>query len=250
MKQRTGFFWAVVCILSLLVCQVAMAEEVRIMTYNVRSCHGLKGNNINVKQVADVIAAESPDVTGIQEMDQKNKRCGNRDILKELAEMLKMEHAYAPAIPFKGGFYGIGTLSKAKPLKSRYVPLPGKEEKRTLQITEFKSFVFFNTHLSLTEESRLESLKVIKKEQAKYHKPIFIVGDFNAKPGDPTLAGLQKMGWKKISPDAFTFPANKPNCEIDYVWVLNAPKLKVKKAYVVNAPKESDHRPVMVVVEF
>lgn len=69
-----------------------------------------------------------------------------------------MHPFFAPAIDYDGGKYGIGMLSREKPLDVRVVPLPGREEARTLFVADFPDYTFVGTHLSLTGDDRMASL--------------------------------------------------------------------------------------------
>ena len=245
--QPRFLFW--ILILLFFCAAPISARELRVLTYNVRNGRGLDKADADIPRIIGVIASQKPDVVGIQEIDQNTQRSGKRDLMKEMSAALKMRANFAPAVSLQGGKYGIGTLSKIKPLKVYNIPLPGKEEKRTLQVVEFRKFVFFNTHFSLTKESRIESVKIIETERKKFTKPIILTGDFNAKKNSTTIRELQK-NWTQISPDAKTFPADKPRIQIDYVFITNAENVVVKEAKVIEATKESDHRPVLVVVDF
>ena len=225
-------------------------ETVRVMSYNVRNCVGMDGSRFDVDRVAKVVAGANPDIAGIQELDCKTERSGGRDILTELSEGTKLNGAFSAAIEFQGGQYGIGSLTKQKPLRVRTVPLPGKEERRALHILEFDKYVFFVTHLSLTPESRAESVQIINAERDKYSKPAILVGDFNALPDSAVMKEFFKT-WQDVGPKAFTFPANNPKIRIDYVLVSVPDKkpVKVIDAQVLDEPVASDHRPIISVIE-
>lgn len=242
--MRKFTFLMCLCTLAVLAGTVS-AAELKIMSYNVRNCKGMSDEEIRLERTAGVIRSVAPDIAGIQELDRNAVRCGKRDIPQELGEAAQMQAFYAPAIDFQGGKYGIGTLTKRKPLKSWNVPLPGTEEKRTLQITEFEEYVFFNTHFSLTSEDRLKSVSIINSERAKFEKPVILCGDFNAFPDSPEIQELQKT-WKILTPDAPTFPASSPNIRIDYIMISTSKSYQILESRVVEAPEESDHRPVYV----
>ena len=53
-------------------------------------------------------------------------RSGGIDVLRTLGERTLMFPTYAPAIDFDGGKYGVGMLSKEKPVSYRYIALPGR----------------------------------------------------------------------------------------------------------------------------
>ncbi|MDO4630429.1 MAG: endonuclease/exonuclease/phosphatase family protein [Planctomycetia bacterium] len=226
------------------------AAEARLMTYNIRNGRALTGSEIRLELPAGVIRKAAPDVVGIQELDFRTTRSGNRDIPAELGELVGFQVEFARAIDFQGGGYGIGTLSKTEPLRTYSVPLPGAEERRVLQVTEFADFVFFNTHFSLTEASRLESIAIIETERKKFTKPIFLCGDFNAVPDSAPMKELSKT-WRMLSPVECTYPADEPRIPIDHFWTpCDVKNVEVLDARVICAPSESDHRPVFIHVRF
>lgn len=77
---------------------------------------------------------------------------GGRDTLQELAARTTLTGTYAKAIDYSGGSYGVGILSREKPLSVKRIPLPGREEARVLLMAEFRDYWFCVTHLSLTRE--------------------------------------------------------------------------------------------------
>ena len=101
-------------------CQPAGAQgPLRVLSYNVRNCRGLDDDQaLNVTRIARVVSNQVPDVVALQELDRKTRRSTGRDVLQELAVATGMTGAYGEAIPFQGGSYGVGILSKNKPLRS------------------------------------------------------------------------------------------------------------------------------------
>ncbi|MDO4571278.1 MAG: endonuclease/exonuclease/phosphatase family protein [Planctomycetia bacterium] len=226
----------------------AYAEEVRILTYNIRNGRGLASPDVDLERPTRVIREIDPHVVGLQEVDRLTRRSGGRDIPRELGTLTQREVEYASAIDFDGGEYGVATLSSQKPIRSYKVPLPGKEERRVLQVVEFEHFVLFNTHFSLMKESRINSISILEQERKKFTKPVVLCGDLNATPDSETISELRK-NWRILSPSVPTFPADAPTIQIDYVLVpIDAP-IEVREACVWDAPKESDHRPVCVLIE-
>ena len=240
---------ALIFVLMLMASGAFAQEFVKIMTYNVRSGKGMD-NVRDCGRVAKVILEQQPDLVAVQELDSMTNRCGKKYILGEIAQLTGMHPEYFPAIKFDGGKYGIGILSKEKPLAVQGFPLPGREEKRALLVVEFQDYMFACTHLSLTEEDRLESLEIIGKIAAASQKPFYFAGDLNDTPGSPFLDGLQKNFRILNDVKAQTFPAPLPDRTLDYiaVWKGTAPKLDVVSKDVVDEPMASDHRPVCVVL--
>lgn len=90
--------------------------EATFMSYNVKNGTGMDGKR-DYDRTARVIAEAKPDVAALQELDSKTKRSGGRDTLQELAVRTKLTGTYAKAIDYSGGSYGVGLLSREKPLE-------------------------------------------------------------------------------------------------------------------------------------
>lgn len=205
-------------------------------------------NVCSFRRIADVILDENPDVVAIQEVDSATRRSGNKYVLGEIAERTRMHAAYAPAIDHDGGKYGIGILSKKKPLDVQAMPLPGREERRVLMVAEFDDYLFCCTHLSLTEEGRLASLHIINAVAASKKKPFFLAGDMNDRPDSEFIRSLQKDFQVLTDSRKKTFPSPEPVETIDYIFTRKSDvnDLAVLSEKVVNEPVASDHRPVSV----
>ena len=217
------------------------------MTYNIRNAKGMDGV-CNFQRIANVISNETPDVVAIQELDSMTTRSGQKFVLNEIAERTQMHASYAPAISFQGGKYGIGILSRKKPLDIHSYPLPGREEARMLMVAEFEDYFFACTHLSLTEEDRLASLDIIKKSVGKSDKPYFLAGDLNDTPDSKFIKALQQDFQILTNLKKPTFPATEPTETIDYIaaWKHRSNNFANLSAQVHEEPLASDHRPLSV----
>lgn len=217
------------------------------MTYNIRNAKGMDGV-CNFQRIANVISNETPDVVAIQELDSMTTRSGQKFVLNEIAERTQMHASYAPAISFQGGKYGIGILSRKKPLDIHSYPLPGREEARMLMVAEFEDYFFACTHLSLTEEDRLASLDIIKKSVGKSDKPYFLAGDLNDTPDSKFIKALQQDFQILTNLKKPTFPATEPTETIDYIaaWKHRSNNFANLSAQVHEEPLASDHRPLTV----
>ena len=105
-----------------------------------------------------------------------------------------------------------------------------------------------NTHLSLNEAERIESVKIITKWTKKYDKPVFLIGDLNATP-DSTPLEILKKKWQILSnPKQPTSPSVNPVRTIDYVlgYVGNGQTYIKHNAQVIDEQVASDHRPLFV----
>ena len=227
----------------------------RLLCYNVRNCMGLDGVQ-DFERVAKIITDADADAVAIQELDSMTTRYPGKDVLAELAALTGMYPTFAPSIDYKGGKYGIGMLTKEKPISYRRVPLPCRSEPRSLLIVELQDYYYCCTHLSLHEEDRITSAGIIVEEFSKLDKPALLAGDFNA---DPTSEFMKVMAehfqvLKKTDGEGFTFRADKPFSEIDYICLFTdkGATAEVSSHTVIYAPVESDHRPIvadMVITE-
>ena len=224
----------------------AQHSRLRLMTYNVRNAKGMD-NKTDYDRIVVVLKKADADIIALQELDSATTRSGGENVVKTLAEKSGSAHVYGAAISYQGGKYGVGILSKKKPSSYYKVALAGKEEERVLLVAEFKKYVIFCTHLSLTDSDRLASVNIINDYAAKYKKPVYLLGDLNAEPNSNVIVAL-KANWKLLSGEEPTFPAPVPTKCIDYILVMNGTRLKVISKDVLNEPMASDHSPVVVEV--
>lgn len=226
------------------------AQKVNILSYNVHNCIGLDGQR-DYQRIATVILQANPDVVAIQEVDSATTRNGGVYALGELAKHTQMHGIFGAAIPYQGGSYGIGILSKEKPMQYKIIPMPGREEKRALIVAEFEEYVFCATHQSLTPEDQELSVPLIVEALKDIRKPIFMAGDMNSLPTDKPQQMLAGHFTTLSDTAAFTFPADKPEQCIDYIYAYsrNNHQFKVKKQKVIAETVASDHRPVLVKVQ-
>ena len=228
----------------------------RVASYNILHCSGINDcKSIDPARTAEVIRSLDTDVCSLQEVDRNSDRCGGVDQTAVLAEMTDRTGTFSAAITIPGGEYGVALLSKQAPQRVEFVPLPGKEEKRTLLIAEFDDFVLFNTHLSLKHPSRVKSAEIISQKLREQSKPVILTGDMNIASADEREELFGKE-WTVLTADAPTFPSDGPRARIDYILIADPTgkipagsehwSKMVLSAKVVDAPNVSDHLPVMV----
>jgi endonuclease/exonuclease/phosphatase family metal-dependent hydrolase/Icc-related predicted phosphoesterase len=219
-------------------------KTVRVMSYNIRNAKGMD-NIVDYQRIADVINNLNPDIVALQELDSVTNRSQGVDVLAQLANHTAMYSVYGASIPFDGGKYGIGILSKEKSISWKRIPLPGREEARSLLMVEFKDYVCCCTHFSLNEDDRRASVDIIDRSVKDFNKPVILAGDINATPETPVLEAF-KQNWIILTDTKqFTFPSDKPNRTIDYIFGY-APKEYVYSVWqtrVLNT-LASDHLPL------
>ena len=221
--------------------------QVTIMSYNVRHCAGMD-LVVDYDRTAAVIIENQPDVVALQELDSMTGRSGQKYQLKELAKRTNYYPVFGKAIDYDGGGYGVGILTKEKPLSTKRIPLPG-EEPRVLLLVELKDYVIACTHLDLEESERLASTPIIIEEAQSWQKPFILAGDWNDYQNSQLLQELTKY-FTINSGDDFTFPADEPNECIDYVATYNSHSAKTLESVVIDEKEASDHRPLVVKLSF
>ena len=225
--------------------------RLKILSYNVRNARGMD-DEVNFDRVAKVINRINADCVALQELDSATRRSGGVVVLDELAKRTHMYAVYNSSIDYDGGKYGIGILTKEKPLRHEAIALPGSEEKRSLLVFEMKDCVFCCTHWSLRQADRLASVALMNEVLEKYtHKPVFLAGDLNAVPASEEMAELTKQWIILNDPFQPTIPVVNPNRCIDYVLFKDNPQFHVRilETKVENEPLASDHLPVWVEVK-
>ncbi len=193
------------------------SHQLRVASYNIQHGVGMD-QKLDYKRIADVLHGINPDVVAVQEVDSMTRRTDNTYSLGEIADHMSYYASYAPAISFDGGKYGIGILSRKRPIRLEQHALPGREEARTLLVAEFDDYVFAATHLSLTEADLMASLSIIKDIAKKCSKPFIIAGDLNALPDSPFIKQLEKKFYI-CNHKGKSWPADDPKECLDYIAV-------------------------------
>ena len=224
---------------------IGQKGTLKLASYNIRNGKGMDGKT-DLDRTVSVIKNMDADVIALQEVDSMTKR-NEVDVLKYLEEKLKLNSVFGAAISYQGGKYGVGLLSKQKPIRHYTIPLPGKEEERVLLVVEFKKYIVFSTHLSLTEADRNTSVEIINQQAALFTKPVYLFGDLNAEP-QSTAMTLLKRDWNLLSGEAPTFPATNPTKCIDFILSRNSKKERISTT-VIEEPMASDHRPLLVTIK-
>lgn len=218
------------------------AEAFRVMCYNVRHCRGMD-DIVDYDRVANVIRDIDPDVVALQELDSATVRSSGASSVRELGERMGMYYTFGSAIDFEGGRYGVGVLSKEKPLSHQTVALPGREEERALLIVEFTDYYLCSTHFSLTNEDKQASVPLIIEAVKDITKPLFLGGDMNCVYDSPVQEELRS---KFITLSDYTPVGGKRRC-IDFIYGYdNGNTYHVTEKMTIVERMASDHFPLFV----
>ena len=244
--------------------QEPASETLRLATYNV-GVFSKSGTNTTFMVVA-MMKELGVCALSMNELDSCNTRHQVFQLKTFAREMGSWDYTYAPALDYKGGWYGIGITSdpKLNIIKRFRLKLSkaGGSEVRALAVNEFQDFVFCSTHLDhKSKDAQLvqagEITSWVETTFGNSRKPVILCGDFNALPSSETIAYMRK-NWTILSPYGFTYPANNPSKCIDYIMVYKnaADRVSLKEAKIATDFKSgdvtvaSDHLPVYVDVEF
>lgn len=239
-------------------------------------------NRRSLQRIADLIQRHDPDIVGVQEVD-RNRRPGTdyNDQLRILGNKLNMETAFGvtieePPTESSGGEprqYGIAVLSPHKIMNvdNQHFKKWPDAEPRTLLETRINVngtlVPFYNTHLGLSSEERLQQAYEIR-ERLEDISEYILVGDFNARPNsNPIQVITEKMVdvFDVCATDDATFPTPyvdtdesdkytkdfnavyTPNRRIDYVFVSS--DIEPLACEVIHSVA-SDHSAILVDLQF
>lgn len=240
----------------------ATPKTFKVLTFNIY--HGEvrykpKGSPFksNLEIVANIINKVQPDIVALQEVDNKANRSQKIDLLTELALLTRMNPIFGRTMPFDGGEYGLGILSKYSFQSTQVHPLFSTSETEPRALLEAcivletgDTIRFASTHLhfkgSGVQDKQAQNINdLIGKDGI----PSIIAGDFNAVPGSETINILNEVWTDSSNESDFTSPSNKPSHKIDYIMYRPKNKWKVVESKVIEDKIASDHNPVLTVFE-
>ncbi len=210
---------------------------------------------IDLDTIAATIKAVNAELVAVQELDSVTKRSNGVYQLKVLAEKLGMYYHFERTIPYEGGSYGIGILSKYPIKEATGYQLPSitgiPTEPRKLLVVKVeinKRPVYFAcTHFDFKnrEVKMLQAREMVNVFSSLKKQRLIIGGDFNAVPEEESIQYLMQQYTNAGSMNAFTIPAERPNKKIDYFFYQPNGLLLKKDSVLATHSYGSDHLPVM-----
>ena len=229
----------------------------KVMTYNIHHAAGMDGV-VDIGRIADVIVNADPDLVSLQEVDRFVERTSRADQAQQIEELTGMHMAFGFAINYQGGDFGNVILSKYPLNDLTMHPLPGDPgEDRTLMEASISlpgysnPITFLATHLDTFTKPRTESIPLILDVLPEANEHLYILaGDLNDAPGTPVMDSLTTRFTNAAPPHLFTFPASKPDRQIDHILFTTTEGWSIVHTEVINEPVASDHAPLVAVFEF
>jgi len=220
----------------------------RLMTYNVHQGFDV-GQVPSLDALTDTISREAPDVLVLQEVVRGWVIDEQHDVLSVLAERLGMPYVWQGTI---GDLYGNAILSRMPITDVRrvlYVKEPAvRHQQRGALLARISGVLVIVTHLDENGDASDVRQRQVRELLRAWGEvsPAVIAGDLNAPPASPEMDLLAQSGFSDLAlqagADEGTFPSDKPETRIDYVWGVG---LTGAQSHTV-ASTASDHRAVVV----
>ena len=200
----------------------------RVMTYNLHMGFDTDGY-LGMEALAQVIEESGAEVVGLQEVSRGWCIAGSLDMLTWLSRRLEMPYVSGPTAD---PLWGNAILSRY-PITahgSALLPMGGVRIQRgylwaQIDIGAGEDLLMIVTHLhDPEEEGHIRQIQVPPILEFWAGRPsTVIVGDFNARPGDPEIGMILDAGFRDSFAEAGTGPgytsaSDDPQKRIDYIW--------------------------------
>jgi endonuclease/exonuclease/phosphatase family metal-dependent hydrolase len=233
----------------------AAQSTLRVVAYNIRHGAGMD-LEVDLERIADALRALDADVITLQEVDRATERTGGVDQTARLAELLGMRGSFGAHRPYQGGEYGNAVLTRLPLLEARTHSIPPSggsalavHEVRVAAGPRGEPVSVVSVHLAGAPEERLVQADSVRSYFARADHPVILAGDFNGRPGDVAVERLRR-DWLILDKqgERFTFPADAPDREIDFVMLRPAEAFEIVEHRVAGERVAADHRPVVAVL--
>ena len=224
---------------------VEMRDQLTAVTFNVRHGMGLDGIH-DLGRTARVLRELTPDIAGLQEVDEGAERTGLEDQAAWLAEALGMEVASAPARG-RRPHERVALLSRFPLSETRSIWFwrgGVRGEPRGAVVARVETTAGTMTcaaaHLSTRGRERRRERRALSEMVAGLTGPVVLFLDANGAELSPLeQSGLRPPPGEPVS----TYPAAEPTQAVD--WILTRPPLRHLMAARAVPCDASDHLPLL-----
>lgn len=231
----------------------------RLLSFNIHKGIGGRDRLYRLNRIMDVVAAESPDIVCLQEVDRHVRRSRSDDQPALFVERFQpAAHLFQLNVHLKVGGYGNLVLSRWPMLSHHQISLSRQQRKpRGAQLavidTPHGPLQLVHWHLGLSNRERHWQVRRVLEHHLFREAsgiPALVVGDFN--DWRNTLAGgpFEVHGFRHVTAPASrfrSFPAWLPTLSLDKAFIRGA--IDVRKAHVVHSRATraaSDHLPLVL----
>jgi endonuclease/exonuclease/phosphatase family metal-dependent hydrolase len=219
--------------------------QLRFLTWNVHGCVGRDGV-CDPDRVASVLEAAKPDVSALQEIDNRSTRVA-RDTFSYFGSLSGWTAVAARTLTARDGHYGHIVLSRwpIESLGEIDLSVRWREPRKAIAIaTPAGKIVVIAAHLGLLPFERRRQFARLKERIATIaDRPLVVLGDFNDFPGRglaerslcPPLTG---------APALATYPSRLPLLPLDRIW-FSGPLTLTTIATLHDFGRASDHLPLL-----
>jgi endonuclease/exonuclease/phosphatase family metal-dependent hydrolase len=238
-----------------------ISRTLRVLTYNIHHGEGTDGI-IDLSRQAEIVKSVQPDLVALQEVDERTERTSGVNQLQELARLTGMHAEFGKAMDYSGGGYGVAVLSRWPIVGTRNNPLPtfqDREPRTALTAlvrvdAAWPLLQFTSTHLDQgrDEGNRLAQVEHLNALEVGDEAPEILAGDMNSRPDTEVMKLLERQ-WTNATTADPSMPLaadGRPRFRGDYILVRPTHCWRVIEATVLDDRLASDHRPVLVVLEW
>jgi endonuclease/exonuclease/phosphatase family metal-dependent hydrolase len=172
------------------------AGALRAVTWNMKAAR-----DAAIERVAEEIAAMAPDVIALQEVDVSARRTGETDQPRRLAELLGYGYAFAAALYWDGGVYGLALLSRlpfVSAQRHRLDSTDSSEPRIAFDVTLCyggRPLRLIDVHADIVAEAAARQVS----EAAELARPdvagrVLLLGDFNQLRSGAGVAAASALG--------------------------------------------------------
>lgn len=239
-------------------CQVKVdsSRVLRVLSYNIYHGETMTGD-FDLDLIASVIKSVNPDLVALQEVDFYTRRAKHMDLATELGMRTGLAPLFGRAMPYDGGEYGEGILSRYSFLSSRNHALPageGKEPRAALEVRVIldsgDTIAFMGTHFDHTGDvDRINQAARVSEILAGVKLPVLLAGDLNARPESQVMEILFSDLEPSSNDMAPTIPSDGPRAKIDYILYGPPDRWRVLESRVICDSIASDHCAFLSVLE-
>ncbi len=229
----------------------------RVMTFNIQHGKNFLTGKIDLDGVVNAIRRHGGELVCLNEVYGKGLHPAFTAQTDRIADALGYTGYFARAISIGGmGPYGNAFLSAFPILEAQTVPVPSVPRNhpgyfedrcafRAVVNTDCGKITVIGCHFGLQPEEQVECVKTVCELIDRERNPVVLMGDFNVTPENKVLTPIRERLKDTADFDcgnAFTFPSDRPQEKIDYIFVSSS--LKVT-GVTVPCDVVSDHLPII-----